>query len=83
VGCAQAEPAEIKAIVASTRADIVVQKRRRACLESGFGTSRHFVAMRNLVATGGIADIGQARTNRVRFMSTRPSHLERKFVTLY
>jgi hypothetical protein len=27
-------------------------------------------AMRNLVATGGIANIGQARTNRVRFMST-------------
>jgi hypothetical protein len=37
------------------------------------GTSRHFVAMRNLVATGGIADIGQARTNRVRFIITRPN----------
>jgi len=38
---------------------------------SGFGTSRHFVATRNLVATGGIADIGQAHTNRVR-LNTRP-----------
>ena len=35
---------------------------------SAHGTSRHFVALRNLVAIGGIADIDQAR-----FMSTRPT----------
>jgi len=34
---------------------------------AAIGTSRHFVALRNLVAMGGIADIDQAR-----FMSTRP-----------
>ena len=36
-----------------------------------FGTSHHFVAMRNSVAPAGIADIDQARTVRVRFISTR------------
>jgi hypothetical protein len=42
-----------------------------ALQESADGTSRHFAAAQNLVATGGMADIGQARTNQARFMSTR------------
>jgi len=38
--------------------------------ESDIGTSRRFVAPRNLVATGGIAD--RVKPHQSRFMSTRP-----------
>jgi hypothetical protein len=43
--------------------------------ESAHGTSRHFAAVRNLVAAGAQRTFGQLRTNQARFMSTRPGRI--------
>src|SRR5215216_1214501 len=50
-------------------------------LTSSFDASRHFTALGNLVAIGALTNLASRRPGR--FIGFLPSHLERKFVTLF